>query len=89
MRSSVSLEITETCHAPGPEPIRREIAKQDVLCEKILRHRGWRNRQAAGNSKDHVAKMLILGGTIAIESIFKKKKSKTAGAEGGGDAEDD
>jgi uncharacterized protein YxjI len=40
-------------------------------------------------AKDHVAKMLILGGTIAIESIFKKKKSKTAGAEGGGDAEDD
>jgi uncharacterized protein YxjI len=38
-------------------------------------------------AKDSTAKMLILGATIAIESIFKKKESKSSfgGAGGGGD----
>jgi uncharacterized protein YxjI len=38
-------------------------------------------------SKDSTAKMLILGATIAIESIFKKKKESKGGSGGGGDEE--
>ena len=35
-------------------------------------------------AKDPTAKMLILGATIAIESIFKKKAGKSSGGIGGG-----
>lgn len=37
-------------------------------------------------ANDKTAKMLILGATIAVESIFKKKKGGGGGGDGGGDS---
>ena len=39
-------------------------------------------------ANDSTAKMLILGATIAVESIFKKKAGKAAGGGGGGGGEE-
>src|SRR5204862_298346 len=48
--------------------------------------------QVLGTAKDTTGKMLILGATIAVETIFKKKKGGKAGGDegdGGGGGDDE